>query len=65
MPSKEKSSGCAERAKANEATLREEVARLRQELSRALEMLELMQEELQAAHDALGALPRWPGGEDD
>jgi hypothetical protein len=31
-----------------------EVARLRELLSIAIEMLQIMQEELQAAHDALG-----------
>ena len=37
------------------AALREETARLRQELGTALGMLQIMQEELQAAHDALSA----------
>jgi hypothetical protein len=60
MPKRENCWGRAERA-LNEATLREEVARLRQQLNRALEMLQVMQEELQAAHHALAALRPCPG----
>jgi len=37
------------------AALRAEVARWRQELRTALEMLQVMQEELQAAHDAFSS----------
>jgi hypothetical protein len=35
------------------AALRKEVIQLRQQLARAIEMLQIMQEELQAAHDEL------------
>jgi hypothetical protein len=34
-----------------------EVARLREALIQAIEMLQIMQQELQAAHDALAAQP--------
>ena len=39
-----------------DGTLEQEVAMLRQNLSTALAMLEVMQEELQMAHDALSAM---------